>query len=1251
MEDKLKNMIKSAAMFIGKKIITVTLIIAIPVVFLASAVYYITVWADGKGDDDWSGTPYGAGQYTSNVSVNNSGTITSSMTAQEVWDKMVENDSRVNLYLDSPEELLKLMNAETVTKFLDTRENPDEDINWESLYDVNSNELQGIVKLKRADSNGNKKTMTYIDEGTFQSYIDQYNETGSEEAKNKALSHFTLGSSISGVISGSGSAGSRGNAGTDATGRGANYYSEFASSNPNELNLTAKKTVTNVRTTVYGAGADENSGYANQTSSGINLTDENGVDRHIVAVASSESVRIANIGDWVYLKNHPEFGFFLVADIGPNKSNWMDIFDSRSDAAAGVYGDYNDVVVISKDTVEEYMKNKGSTTTTDTDTQSSEDLSSESSTQSGEWYWPTDGTRITSTFGPRSAPVPGASTDHGAIDIGVPEGTNVYACDSGTVITATDSGKAGNLVTIDHGNGYVTKYMHNSEFKVAVGNKVTKGQIIALSGNTGNTNGPHLHFQVEYNGEKVDPLNFKYNNGMGNGTSATPSSSISSGDGTSSEPTIQYYAKVATWSEITDKIESDDPEQETYTQTNYSMSTTNINYQDMVKPFAMPFEYLWSLLVIGEDKDFVLELADLVYNSKIEITVHDNLTVNTNVDVYTYTKKKKTNTSAKVIVEYNDDAGTSRRYPASGKWTDETEDNYKTTFTTITKTNTLNTMVTLADVWMAKYTQEYIYETPSDIVDKSSENLDEMPYPSTPDTTGNNDTYGHASKLLKDTKKKYEDYDSVTGRIDFIEEKIYYATVNRKQDITNTTQTKKYTSSPMTVEEKTDKNSVEPNFVTLFLKSDNLKAKNNILSVESWLFELLGEHKSTEDKIDLTKYLLYKATGTDYGVVEYDFGAIWKKIYEGMTNVGSDDLIVNIEMSDQELVITDEEILEQAISTVYSGKAQSNLLGVLHNGTFIKMQEEYKVNAVFAIAATIVESSGGTSWAAIDSSTYNWLSMTGSYNGKTYKNPNSKNPRKWRVYPNFDVATLDFGDQIANGSYYFKANRNTVKEIAPTYCDVRWGEDVVAEMIKIYNSVGITVVQSNNIVSTAPIESTGDGYKQIYTSSSGRTYKEFKQTWGSYAKTVKYSGGTISSSGCGPTSVSIVISSFGSNHTPGTLVQAAKAKYNVSNFVASGASTGKMLTTAGISYKSGYKISRSVLVNHLKTGGAVITSVNNNCGRLFTGNTHYIAILDVSADGNQVYVSNPNPKTATGWINADKIISCVDSGRAYFLIN
>ena len=90
------------------------------------------------------------------------------------------------------------------------------------------------------------------------------------------------------------------------------------------------------------------------------------------------------------------------------------------------------------------------------------------------------------------------------------EGTPYYAADDGVVIDATNgggyNGGAGNWIVIDHGNGVVTKYMHSAVTFVVPGDTVIRGQNIGLVGNTGNSFGSHLHFQVEINGVAVDPL-------------------------------------------------------------------------------------------------------------------------------------------------------------------------------------------------------------------------------------------------------------------------------------------------------------------------------------------------------------------------------------------------------------------------------------------------------------------------------------------------------------------------------------------------------------------------------------------------------------------------------------------------------------------------------------------------------------------------------------------------------------------------
>ena len=87
-------------------------------------------------------------------------------------------------------------------------------------------------------------------------------------------------------------------------------------------------------------------------------------------------------------------------------------------------------------------------------------------------------------------------------------GTPIYASDTGVVICAEYKGSYGNLVKIDHKNGYVTYYAHCSEILVSNGQAVTQGQLIARVGNTGNSTGPHCHFEIQYQGKPQNPYNF-----------------------------------------------------------------------------------------------------------------------------------------------------------------------------------------------------------------------------------------------------------------------------------------------------------------------------------------------------------------------------------------------------------------------------------------------------------------------------------------------------------------------------------------------------------------------------------------------------------------------------------------------------------------------------------------------------------------------------------------------------------------------
>ena len=138
---------------------------------------------------------------------------------------------------------------------------------------------------------------------------------------------------------------------------------------------------------------------------------------------------------------------------------------------------------------------------------SSQSVVSEDSQVISSGSWPVPGySRISSPYGYRIHPIFNTKKMHTGIDIPAPTGTPAVSIDQGKVIFSGTKGGYGKTIMIQHDDGKVTLYAHNSELIVSVGQRVQKGQVVSKIGSTGNSTGPHLHFEVRINGKHVNPV-------------------------------------------------------------------------------------------------------------------------------------------------------------------------------------------------------------------------------------------------------------------------------------------------------------------------------------------------------------------------------------------------------------------------------------------------------------------------------------------------------------------------------------------------------------------------------------------------------------------------------------------------------------------------------------------------------------------------------------------------------------------------
>lgn len=309
---------------------------------------------------------------------------------------------------------------------------------------------------------------------------------------------------------------------------------------------------------------------------------------------------------------------------------------------------------------------------------------------------------------------------------------------------------------------------------------------------------------------------------------------------------------------------------------NYEYFPHIINYKSSISKYTMPFNYLWAFLVCGRDEEFISDFADLVLDSKIVISVYDNLTEihETTIDAYNdiLWKQTKTSTRTKVdgdIISSSEGPWNSPKIESS---THKYEINYIKTYT-----NSITVAVTDLNIWFMDYSVQYTYE----IVDEGEEKQIEYLEPIDNEKVT---TQGDWNTISREEKPVTNITGQVIGtkvterqeKTDIITQHVY--TQRTFTSIYHTIQYKYTLNGDPVVKEKTDPTLKEgdegyPNFCTLYIESES--AIGNITDVEEWLFAIIERNSDTVNMLELTKYMLYCATGTDFGVTSFEFGKLY----------------------------------------------------------------------------------------------------------------------------------------------------------------------------------------------------------------------------------------------------------------------------------------------------------------------------------------------------------------------------------------
>lgn len=294
----------------------------------------------------------------------------------------------------------------------------------------------------------------------------------------------------------------------------------------------------------------------------------------------------------------------------------------------------------------------------------------------------------------------------------------------------------------------------------------------------------------------------------------------------------------------------------------YNISEMSLDYKSALSSYAMPFNFLWALLVKSTEEDFVYELAKLAMDTEITITAYDNYmrTEETEESQFTMSGRKEL-----IVRQFIKHSGTLTKITREREF-DTSDTTYHRKLTEVTETKNVTLNVTYANTWIAKYQNEYTYESiPATVTENNAQSNNSQAIETINRylTKAEIEQDSFAQEVLNDLE-----HGKMEGTVYTVESERLISDIKEKSRTSKIVSSgNSYKEGTPQIEEKTDLNSQEPNFCTILKKYP--RAESKIMSSVEWLFEMMEQNtENVTNMIDLVKYLLYKATGRDLGVTE-----------------------------------------------------------------------------------------------------------------------------------------------------------------------------------------------------------------------------------------------------------------------------------------------------------------------------------------------------------------------------------------------